>query len=171
MAAMRQGQVQGPGFRVALAEGFGGVGAGKEEPVVVVEVGEGGIERGEGGGLGEFDGGNEDGFEAGRAEGFGERRGLVRRASDEDTGHGSPLEQMQRKPRFPCLRIETLRQAQGRLWGTRLQLSGFFDFGAGCVVPPCGEQQLGVKPENILQDAAVLLLQGRALHDLDGGAL
>jgi hypothetical protein len=52
------------------------------------EGGDGGVERGEGGGFGEFDGGDEDGVEAECAEGFGEGRGLVSGARDEDSfGH------------------------------------------------------------------------------------
>ncbi len=45
-------------------EELDGVGGGEEEPVEIFEVGEGGVEGGEGGGWCEFDGGDEDGFEA-----------------------------------------------------------------------------------------------------------
>ena len=65
-------------------EGFDGVGAGEEEPVVGAEVGEGGVEGGEGVGWDDLDGGDEDG---GRAEGFelgGEVGGLVAGSGDED---------------------------------------------------------------------------------------
>jgi hypothetical protein len=58
----------GGGTGEAAVEGFDGVGAGEEEPVEAVEVGEGGVEGGEGGGVGELDGGDEDGIEAEGAE-------------------------------------------------------------------------------------------------------
>ena len=53
-------------------EGFDGVGAGEEEPVEAVELGERGIERGEGSGVDYFDGGDEDGLGAKRAEVLGQ---------------------------------------------------------------------------------------------------
>jgi hypothetical protein len=68
----------------AAMEGFDGVGAGEEEPVVGAEAGEGGVEGGKGCGGDDFDGGDEDG---GRAECFelgGEVGGLVAGAGDED---------------------------------------------------------------------------------------
>ena len=52
-------------------EGFYGVGAGEEEPVELVEVGEGGVEWGVGGGVGEFDGGDQDGVGAVSAQSVG----------------------------------------------------------------------------------------------------
>ena len=52
-----------------MVEGFYGVGAGEEEPVELVEVGEGGVEGGVGGGSGELDGGDEDGVGAVGAQG------------------------------------------------------------------------------------------------------
>ena len=58
-------------------EGFDGVSAGEEEPVVGVEIGKGGIEGLEGGGVFEGDGGNEDGLDAESAQAVGEVRGLV----------------------------------------------------------------------------------------------
>ena len=67
-------------------EGFNGVGAGEEEPVEAVEVGEGGVEGSEGGGVDDLDGGDEDGFGAEGAQVVGERRGLVGGAGDEDAG-------------------------------------------------------------------------------------
>ena len=68
----------------ATMEGFDGVGAGEDEPVVSAEAGEGGVEGSEGGWGDDLDGGDEDG---GRAEGFelgGEVGGLVAGAGDED---------------------------------------------------------------------------------------
>jgi len=68
----------------AAVEGFDGVGAGEEEPIVSAEAGESGVECGEGGGRDDLDGGDEDG---GRAEGFepgSEVGGLVAGSSDED---------------------------------------------------------------------------------------
>ena len=65
-------------------EGFDGVGAGEDEPVVGAETGEGGVEWGVGFGRGDLDSGDEDG---GRAEGFelsGEVGGLVAGSRDED---------------------------------------------------------------------------------------
>ncbi len=59
----------------AAMEGFDGVGAGEDEPVVGADSGEGGVEGVEGVGWGDFDGGDEDGR---GAEGF-ERRRRVRR--------------------------------------------------------------------------------------------
>ena len=69
---------------VALVEDFDGVGAGEEEPVVGIELGEGSIEGGVGFGREDFDGGDEDG---GRAKGFelgGEVGGLVAGSGYED---------------------------------------------------------------------------------------
>ena len=66
-------------------EGFDGISAGEDEPVVAREVGECGVESGKGGGWSNLDGGDEDGFETGGAEGFGEGRGLVRGAGDENS--------------------------------------------------------------------------------------
>ena len=69
---------------VALVKDFDGVGAGEEEPVVVFELGECGIEEGVGVWRDDFDGGDEDG---GRAEGFelsGEVGGLVAGSGYED---------------------------------------------------------------------------------------
>ena len=69
---------------VALVEDFDGVGTGEEEPVVVFELGECGIEEGVGVWRDDFDGGDEDG---GRAEGFelsGEVGGLVAGSGYED---------------------------------------------------------------------------------------
>ncbi len=68
----------------AAVEGFEGVGAGEEEPVVGAEAGESGVERAEGGGRNDLDGGDENG---GCAEGFelrGEFGGLMARSGDED---------------------------------------------------------------------------------------
>ena len=66
----------------AAVEGFDGVGAGEDEPVVGVKAGEGGVERGVGGGGSDLDGGDEDGDCAEGAEGFGEFGGLVGGAGD-----------------------------------------------------------------------------------------
>ena len=73
----------------AAMEGFDGVGAGEDKPVVTLtsggaEVGEGCVEGGEGGGGDDFDGGDYDG---GGSEGFelgGEVGGLVAGSGDED---------------------------------------------------------------------------------------
>src|SRR5437899_1005364 len=55
------GEVVVPGAVLGSAvEGFDGVGAGEDEPVVGADGGEGGVERGEGFGWGELDGGDED---------------------------------------------------------------------------------------------------------------
>ena len=65
-------------------EGFDGVGAGEDEPVVGSKAGESGVECGEGGGRDDLDGGDSHG---GRAEGFelgGEIGGLVAGSGDED---------------------------------------------------------------------------------------
>jgi len=51
-------------------EGFYCVGAGEEEPVELVEVGEGGVERGVGCGGGELDRGDEDGVGTVGTQGF-----------------------------------------------------------------------------------------------------
>lgn len=51
----------------SAVKGFDGVGAGKEEPIVGAEAGEGGVESAEGGGWDDLYGGDENG---GRAEGF-----------------------------------------------------------------------------------------------------
>jgi len=66
-------------------EGFDGIGAGEDEPVVGAEAGEGGVECGEGRGGDDFDGGDRFG---GCAEGFelgGEIGGLVSGSGDEDS--------------------------------------------------------------------------------------
>lgn len=68
----------------AAVEGFDGVGAGEEKPVVRAEAGQCGVKSAEGGGGNDLDGGNEDGD---RAEGFelsGEVGGLVAASRDED---------------------------------------------------------------------------------------
>ncbi len=68
----------------AAVEGFDGVGAGEDEPVVGAEAGEGGVEGGEGGRGDDLDGGDEDGD---CAEGFelgGELGGLVAGSGDQD---------------------------------------------------------------------------------------
>ena len=68
----------------AAVEGFDGVGAGEEEPVVGAEAGEGGVETGEGSRGRDLDGRDED---SGRSERFKlccEFGGLVAGSSDED---------------------------------------------------------------------------------------
>jgi len=70
-----------------FVEGFDGVGAGEEEPVELVECGDGGVEGLEGGGVFEGDGGDEDGLGAEGTQAVSEVRGLVRRAGDEDALH------------------------------------------------------------------------------------
>jgi len=68
----------------AMVKDFDGVGAGEDEPAVVVEAGEGVVEERVGFGRGDLDRGYEDGV---RAKGFelgGEVRGLVACARDED---------------------------------------------------------------------------------------
>ena len=82
----------------STVEGFDGVGAGEEEPVVGAEAGEGGVEGGEGRRGGDFDGGDEDG---GRAEGFelgGELGGLVPGSGDEDALVGEWLHSDDSRP-------------------------------------------------------------------------
>jgi len=69
-------------------EGFDGVGAGEEEPVVGGECGDGIVEGLEGGWGFKGDGGDEDGLDAERAQALGELRGLVGRAGDEDALQG-----------------------------------------------------------------------------------
>ena len=67
-----------------MVEDFDGVGAGEEEPVVSVELGEGGVEGGVGCGGDDLDGGDE---ESGSAQGFelgGEAGGLMAGSGDED---------------------------------------------------------------------------------------
>src|SRR5271170_3894217 len=67
-----------------MVEDFDGVGAGEEEPAVVVESGEGAVEERVGFGWDDLDCGYEDGA---RAKGFelgGEVGGLVAGARDED---------------------------------------------------------------------------------------
>jgi hypothetical protein len=90
LRARRGGSRSCGGMQVAtMVEGFDGVGAGEEEPVVAlaaggVELGEGGVERSVGRRRDDLDGGNEDG---GRAESFevgGEVGGLVAGSGDED---------------------------------------------------------------------------------------
>jgi len=68
----------------AMVEDFDGVGAGEEEPAVVVELGEGAVEKRVGFGRDDLDRWYEDGA---RAKGFelgGEVGGLVAGACDED---------------------------------------------------------------------------------------
>ncbi len=72
----------------SAVEGFDGVGAGEDEPVVGADGGEGGVEGVEGVGWGDLDGRDEDGR---GAEGFelgGEFGGLGSGAGDEDAAVG-----------------------------------------------------------------------------------
>jgi hypothetical protein len=77
----------------AFVEGLYRVGAGEDQPVEGVEVGEGVVEGGEGSGVGQLDGGDEDGVGAEGAELVGECGGLAGGAGDEDAGgvHGGSL--------------------------------------------------------------------------------
>ena len=53
-----------------------------------VEIGEGGVEEGERGGVGEFDGGDQDGVCAEGAQVLGQGGTLLRRAGDKDARCG-----------------------------------------------------------------------------------
>ena len=68
----------------AFDERVDGVGAGEDEPVVGVEVAEGGIERIVAGWRLDFEDGDFDGFGSGGAKTFAEFAGLVSGAGDED---------------------------------------------------------------------------------------
>ncbi len=68
----------------SAGEGFDGVGASEEQPVVGVEFVEGFVEGGPGGGRGQLYGGDEDGVGTEGAEMVGEFRALIRGAGDQD---------------------------------------------------------------------------------------